>query len=658
MVFGLLVASVLLNIAPEIAAQEIRPFRIYRMGGYVLLSSLYEEDDARLVGERRIEENTNPVFLEEMNLSLYSYIYHPRFLKLDLGGGVLFTQERLATEGEDFSEDNLFYNGLVRLTLLERKPYPLTLYYRRRVPRIPLGRAGQIFVKDVEYGLEFRETVTFLPIFLELSHTTEDGSGGGQITDEALNRIDLETRKIFGEHTKIAMSYQFRSSDSASGSLSFPIQEKRQTIHSSHVTTRQRFGHEHPVEYRNFLRFYKQLEFPERQDIELRPELTWQLSDTLQGAGRISLTNSRVEGENITIESGNVALHHRLFQSLFTHLEGRGRATQAIEVTDLTYGGGGDVRYQKKLPFGNLSLASSLFYDFTRLESRRDEIPVFGEEIVLAGIEQVPLSHPDVVRTSIEVFNASRSRRYVEGLDYSVITVGATTSIQRRAEGEIADGERVLVDYTYAAKGTVSYSVLSRSYSGRLSLFSRLALFGRFRNMPIEIHSGTASQPLNSEREWSMGSEFHLPISIVTLNASVEYSAHDEEIAPFRQKNGQLSIEVSPSRQWFFVLSGSRTIVDYPFSPEDIDFLRGEFRFEAHPFPQWRIATEGRFEADRGGTFQPRLWQGRLQSEWQHQAFSLQGYATIEREEEEDRSVAQTYERVRFRTGITLRRTF
>jgi hypothetical protein len=226
--------------ATPVLAQEIAPFRLYDIEGFLSFRTLFDEDSSRFVDGPVRQVQKRPAFEEEIYVLTRSYIYHPNLFDLELGGGPVFVQESYQVNGEKTSSPDTFFNLNARLAVLKEKDYPLVLFYDRRNPRIPLGLAERYFLTDTKYGFDF----SYAPLELQIdaSRQTLDGSGFNQVTDESLNQLIVRTDHYIPGRGRASLVYQFNRQDSTSGNPQLTIRETRTTIHTLDFTTSQVFG--------------------------------------------------------------------------------------------------------------------------------------------------------------------------------------------------------------------------------------------------------------------------------------------------------------------------------------------------------------------------------------------------------------------------------
>ena len=104
-------------------------------------------------------------FVESIFVNTQNYVFHPRFLRLNLGAGVSFLQESYT--GINDNNDHA-YNLNIGGTLLEKKPYATKFYYRRSNPIVRASQRGAVKQVAIDYGVDLNFKETPLPIKLDL----------------------------------------------------------------------------------------------------------------------------------------------------------------------------------------------------------------------------------------------------------------------------------------------------------------------------------------------------------------------------------------------------------------------------------------------------------------------------------------------------------
>ncbi len=634
------------------SSQEVAFFRISGFDGYLSGRFLFEEETETQGSEGNNSHQRHPVFEEELHLRLHSYVYHPNFLKITVGGGPVLTQETLEADSQRTFSSDTFYNASVNLTFLEKKPYPLILFYDHLYPRIPLGGTERFLLTDTKYGFKFQQPFGPIPFYLEGYRQTQTGEGGNQITDEFSDHLTLEAEQISIWQGDASLLYQFNRRDSASGTLRIPIKKTRTTTHSVNFNTEQIFGARDQVRFRNMFSLFKRLESPERRDIHINPTMQWDLTDSLIWSARYDLGMSRIAKLDITNQAASTDLRHQFYESLFSKLDIHTSNSRSSGVNTQTYGGSGELLYRKKIPFGAFTLQYNGTYDIRDHRSTASEVPIFGEIHVLSELFPAELRYDNIKASTVVVFNAARNRIFTEGIDYRLITVGDKTSIQRLPTGDIENGETVLVDYHIVTEGIYKFSIFTQHYEANVSLFSFLTLRARFRKAPQRLLSGSSTQPLKSTRSQLYSAKVHIPIGDMVIDGGSEYEDHREEGSPFRRTSYTLSLNAPLFSSTRITLTGRRMLVDYPKSVEDVDLKGANIRLESTPWSRIYVTAEAVYEKDIGGTLTQQNWFGTLRAEWRVRQLTLRAEASFKQEQ---RSKS---EREIIRTKVELRRAF
>ncbi|MEN8179105.1 MAG: hypothetical protein ABFS39_10875, partial [Pseudomonadota bacterium] len=174
------------------SSEEIAPFRLTGVDGEVYVRFFADEYVNELTGvETSRREGTTTE--EGFDITLHSYIYHPNFFRLDFGGGLTFLQHNYESNTVDESNDNEFVNLHARAYILEKKYYPLMLYYDRHSSSTSYAVQDRMVLTREKYGLNFKLRRPLLPALVQfdLSHSKTDGDNLQRITDETTDRASI-----------------------------------------------------------------------------------------------------------------------------------------------------------------------------------------------------------------------------------------------------------------------------------------------------------------------------------------------------------------------------------------------------------------------------------------------------------------------------------
>jgi hypothetical protein len=634
-------------------AQEVTPFRLTGIDGYISLRYLFDE---QITGETGGETSrqTRPTYEEQIFILTHSYIYHPNFLKLDLGGGPVFSQARFESDGEWSSSKDILYNYTGRLTLLENKPYPLVLYYTHLNPSVYLGLVERFLQENTRYGFNFllRQPPSPVLLNIEAFRFRSEGTGFNRIVDETSDHAIIKAYRTFGMDDYVNFSYSWDRLESSSGSPNLPIQETTTTTQLADLNSRSTFGKARQFRFMNYASFLSQKDFVSSQTLRVSPDLRWDHSETLNSFYRYNIQRRKISDIDTTNQSATAGINHRLYQSLFTTFDIHGRDDRTTGLLLNSYGFTASTRYKKQIPYGNLQLHYSILYDTFDQQAATSEIQIYGEQHILSGVIPETLSYDNVIPSDVVVMNTARSQTFIEGIDYRLIIIGTKIQIQRIIGGNILDGETVLVDYAYQIGGTIKYTIMDQNYGINLRLFKYLNLFARFRNAPQRLISGTPTIPLNSVRSEQYGGNIDIPIWEVIIGGGAGYENHREDIAPYKSTSYDLFMQVPLPLSSIFRASGKRVFVDRLQSSWDTDLIGWGVNLQSYPLPGARLTAEARYEEDTGAPIIHRIWSNSVVAEWRIRQLILKAEGRYTREIQGD------YERKISLINIELKREF
>jgi len=605
-----LFASLIFPCQAQVA--DITPFRLTGVEGFVTGRYIFDDYELKSSDSGRTFQ-TRPTFEQEINVLTHSYAYHPDFLNMDLGGGVLFSQQDFESDqGKNNSKDTL-YNLTATLNFLESKPYPVRLYYKRSNPSVTTSLSGRFLVENTRYGVRasLLEPVSPVGLNVELFRFDSKGEGFDTSIDQSTDQAAIRAFKSYGGGNNLRVAYLLTETDSRSGSPALPIQQTVTTTRTTDVTALNLFGN------RKQLRLTQLLTFTDQDlDIQTQPstnlkdlryisDLRWDHSETTRSFYQYRLLKSDRSDINTTAQSARAGAAYEPKQGLYGNADVHGEK----EDQDFTnfrrtlYGALASGGYRRNLRYGSLQLGTTFLYDRTDQSSSADIIRVFDENVTLSGTTPVPLQNDFIVTGSVVVTNVPKTQTYIEGIDYTLRVIGSSTEIQRLIGGNIVDGQIVLVNYDYRSGGTVKFDTFSQNYFASLDVFRYYSFSLRYRDLNQSVTSGRPTTPLNSIQNLYLSArvEYPLPRGWI-VGAEVNYEDQDEDISPFTRTLYRANVETTLPRASRLRLTGRREFVDNKLSLEDVDLTRFTATFTSRPWLRTMLKIEADFEEDTGGT--------------------------------------------------------
>lgn len=619
--------------------------------------------DEQIISNQGVDTllDRRPTFQEEYSIITKSYIYHPNFLKLDLGGSVLLDQSRFDTLSTENNSKSELLNFNTRLNFLEKKPYPFSLYYDKQNPSVSTGLAGRFIQENIKYGIDMTLLEPFSPVQLTFNsyQLISNGEGLEQVVDEVQQQSNVRLYHAYGNGDHFQMDYLMNNLDSRSGSQSQVITPRITSIDSYNIDTRNVFGKQGQLQLTNLMSYSEQHEYPVRKDLRVSPNLRWNHSQFFSSFYRFDLSDSKeenIENKNKKIIAG-LGYRGKNFSSSF---DMHGENSVATGISYKNIGSNYSLSYEKKLSSGKIRLGYSGNVDSRDQKSDQEFYEIFGESLILRSIESSVLSRNFIQTDSIVVSNISRTQVYQLDVDYRILIigierggVGVETQVQRLSAGSIIDGQELLVDYRYQTGGTFKYASLNNRLQIDFSLSDFYDAYMYYTNNKQRLKEGLPSIPLNSVNSFTYGFRADRPLlSGVNLGGEAYIENHNEFINPYIRKSLDAYIELPLPSLTNLRISSRRIFVNNEYSDEDVDLKGLIMRVQSRPWLRVNLSFESSYEEDTGGTINRLIRTQKLKFDWNYRQLSFVAFANYSIEEQD------VIRRERWAIKFLLRREF
>jgi len=644
-------------------AQDIALFKPTGTEGYVLIDYLYDGLSSVRGEDTGSSEQNQAVLRQELFLMTHSYIYHPNFLTLDIGGGPIFQNTAIDFNGDQEDSNNNLYNFTARTNFLRNKPVRGSLVYDHLNPTVSVAPGEVMVQENNRYGcdISLSNPLLELPIDLGFLHTQTEGDSASRTLHDAQDQFYANVSRSHGEWGLSNVQLQETDQTSSSGSLDLPIQKTRSRNQGVTADTRLQFGDDQEYNLSNNVsynsRSYSQTssELPDQSDFGFLLDFRARSSDEL------SLFSTYQQNRNDQGDAGLVSqglsggLTYLPLPDLETGLGVKFNKDEASQYEVDSQVVDSSVRYNQALPLGELEASYSARYELRdQQEDSNPLINVFDEPHTLVGVLQIPLDHPYIQTDSVTVNNSSNSQTYIENVDYLLTVVGSETRIERIASGDILDGETVLVSYLYDIGGTYATAQLDQTSSLNWNISRHLSSYIRWFKSSPKLTSGVSTYPLNPIDSMLFGTrgEIPLPFGIpFDVGGTVEYENRDEVVSPYTRRAGDVFVQTN--RPLLGLLNARllarRNIMEYDLSPQDIDLTGYEARLWSRRFGIELNGVMG-YEEDTGGPILRTRRDASLNAVWRERRVTVTATLLKSVEEQGD------YKRDHFMFRITARR--
>ena len=507
------------------AAQEIAPFRITGVEGHNTVRYMRDEfvttqpGSGATPGTRSRQAQSD--LREELFVMTHSYVYHPNLLSLDIGGGPILQHGSFANDTEETKSGGALYNFSGRAMFLRDKPYQGSVFFEHLNPTLNVAPGQVLTQENTRYGADFSlmAPVTPVPMYIDASRSHFQGRGADRVIDDQIDRVNLRASRSFGALGSTQVQFQSTQQASMSGSPNLPIQTSNSHNQGLSADSRFQFGAARQYDLTNLITLNTQAyalqgqnPIPERKDARMFLDLRGRHSKELQSFGFYNYSASDQGELTSTVNSAAAGLNYTPRPEMMAGIGVHGDDSQTKQLSTISRGVDGSLRYQKALPLGVAQVSYGLRYDQREQKAVASQTGLIGERITLAGTAYVALGHPHVTAGTIGVSNATRTQTYVEGRDYALTLVGAETRLQRLIGGAILDGQELLIDYAYDVGGTFAYSQSDQTLNLNWSVLSYFNTYFRYLDSEPRLGSGNSTFPLNTVRSQLLGARADVPV--------------------------------------------------------------------------------------------------------------------------------------------------
>jgi hypothetical protein len=247
------------------------------------------------------------------------------------------------------------------------------------------------------------------------------------------------------------------------------------------------------------------------ENVTFSPTLELQHTDSVTSQTIYRYFNQKLaDSSDDTTHDGSFILRHELYENLRSNVYVNGRRRTAEQFSQDEYAIGGQTNYRKNNLFG-LSVGANLHLDLrvTDYDSDGGSQEVVDEPHIASYVNPIVLNQRFVDLGSIVVRSAFDGFIYSIGLDYEVrLFNGQFAEIRIIPNGEIADGEGLLISYAYELLPSTEFDTLSYGYSLSLGYKGFRLYHGASRSDNRQISEGFSYLPpdqrhINTGLEWS-----------------------------------------------------------------------------------------------------------------------------------------------------------
>ena len=439
-------------------------------------------------------------------------------------------------------------------------------------------------------------------------HIDSIGSGFGTTLDENIDEVSLNAFKSYREADRISLTFRSNQRDSLSGSPGLPIQQSSITTRSADLDARNEFGEAGQIELVQQVNFVDQKTeldtLSEFENLRYFGNINWAHTENTRSFYQFTHQEmarpEQLDASNSALVIGG---SQQRGQNLLISADVTATEDQDTSFDRQTTGARATIKYTYPTSFGSINFGGGLGAKRTDQVSDSDQAQVFDEPALMIGTNLVALRNDFVITQTVIVRNEPKTQIFVEGIDYRLVTVGSTTSIQRLIGGNIADGQTVLMDYSYQTGGTVKFDTLTQNYVVDVQFLNHFSAFVRLSDRDNEVVDGAPAIPLNDFNTIEYGGSVDYPIANRwAVGGAYLHTDHGEEISSYVRDSYDAHVEVLLPLASSFTLSLHQETIDNEGSNEDVDLVQYRASLRSRPFRGIVFSWNSEYLEDVGGS--------------------------------------------------------
>jgi hypothetical protein len=572
-------------------AQEIVPFKLTGTEAYTALNYLGDTETSDQPDGGRYR-SSQAGWRSELFVMTHSYVYHPNFLSLDIGGGPVLHLEDYGNEQGTTRASGLLYNFTARANVLRGKPYTGSVFYSHLNPTVSVAPGEVMTQESTRSGIDFslQAPATPVPIQAEFVRSRTRGRSAERQVDDRTDQFDVSARRSFGGVGTTEVHYQASQQASASGSLGLPVQSSTSDHHALNLDTRLQWGDARQYDVSNLISMDRQHYAVDGRPVPAVGELRFVLdarahhSDRLNSFGSYSFSRTSQGAIDLTVQDASAGLNYSSANIMDVGVAVRSNASRSQQFQARSQGFDGTLRRQWDFALGSFAANYGARLDRREQVASSQQVDVLGEGLTLTGSLELTLGHPHVIAGTTVVSNATRSQVFVEGVDYRLAVIGNETRIQRLLGGRILDGEKVLVDYAYDIGGTYALNQTDQNLGLTWHVGRYASVYLRRYDSRQRLVSGQPTFSLNDVDSKVAGATLEFPIRIgiaLTAGGGYEHENRRETVTSYVRSSADFWLQTDEPL-WglgFVRVSAHRSRTDYSNDALDSDLLSRDLRY-------------------------------------------------------------------------------
>jgi hypothetical protein len=537
-------------------------WNLSNIDGQIKMMALYRQRSNTLPDFYDFQKST--YFSGGLALNTRSYIWHPNFLQLDMGGEYSPESDKdkyLVTP--DRSEVRTLKGLNLGATLFNSKPVTLSSRISWNDNFSNRENLTNIRTTSRRWGNSLIVKTRLLPVNLTYNTAKWDQTEvqTRRTYSNKQSNLEASTQKSFSwrDHNELSYSHNNYFRRDANLTEIGNVSDNLRMNNSVFFDKNQKYSFRSAI-YNNNRRGSQSFRiFNASENIVLK------LPANFNFTGTYNLYKQDQELQKSILNKASANLNHQLFSSLTSNLfyeYSRINHTLYLETRNR---GGFMLNYTKKIPTGQVNLSYNRFILRHDMKNDPVNLQVINEEYVLSDGKILTFTKPYIDINTITVKDQTGSIIYQRDFDYILIKKGAYIEIQRIPGGQIENNSTVYIDYFVVQEGSYKYDAISNNFNGNIILFNRfLELYYNGQFTDYRNIEKTDLLILNYIKQNIIGGKF----SFWSTELGAEFEDHFSTITPYKMMRYYVLFQKRIKKT---ILSVNGNIRDYNMTDESIN---------------------------------------------------------------------------------------
>ncbi len=621
-----------------VCSTEITSFGYLGYEGQVNLDYLNEdsffgvENEASTDEERTIKQG-------KIDVLFHTFIYHPNFIKFDIGLGLVLTQtevknrnviEKPIASGNYEKQalrvrknDNSEIDYSLLLSFFEKKNYPFSLFYSVKHPGLTATSIDAFISENIRYGFKFLWNSPVI-INFDAVHFETQGDSNLRIINEVVDSATIKAFKVLDNNGYQQVSLNHQVSESKSGSKLDIIYETKNTSDSINYDSQFNFGEKEKFNLNFRAKYQRNRDSFEFDETGINPSLRWKHSERLKSYYQYSFNENSFSDYKIVNNALHTGITYANLQGISNTMTFSANRSELLSATTIHQNIRNSTSYNTRFSGGSFSINATVSAGKHESQTNLNEV-LFRETVVLINDIPVTLTKTTILTNKAITVVSTKNENiiYTEDIDYRLTRRNGVVTIEIiRGSLILFENDKVFVNYSYDPGGNSSFQQKTNSVTSQINFLEYLNVFAGYSDFKISNIKGVvATTQVTSRITNNYGAGFDIPFFAddILLGSEFRYENSDENITETHSISRYSYSQFRLLHSTSLYLSRRHTVTNYLGvigKNNDVDKVTYHVQLKVQPSSRTNLSLSFDESKDVGGSKIRTYTESALRYEW------------------------------------------